>query len=216
MNRRARAIAFALAALACAALAASIAGGYRSGIEAQLGELRPVVVASRAIDAGEMLDSGVVRRSLTVRRVPSRFVPPGSLRRPAEAIGLRPQAPIPAGSYLLAAQLAVPQPEAASAPRLHKGRRAVEVQVQGAAALQLGGPAEGARVDVVVAEQPGPSGTGRTYLAATGVRLIALRQPTGPEAAGAWGATLALTREQAIRLIAAQNYAREIRLLAAA
>ena len=45
MSRRARAIGFAAAALACAALAAALAGGYRTDIESQLGPLRRVVVA---------------------------------------------------------------------------------------------------------------------------------------------------------------------------
>ena len=37
MSRRARAVAFGVAALVCAALAASVAGRYRSGVTAQYG-----------------------------------------------------------------------------------------------------------------------------------------------------------------------------------
>ena len=52
---------------------------------------------------------------------------------------------------------------------------------------------------------------GRTYVAATGVRVLALSGPPGP--GEGWSATLALTRSQALELIGAEGGAREIRLL---
>ncbi len=135
-------------------------------------------------------------------------------------------APIPPGAYVTASQLRVP-PDARprSRQRIAPGREAVEVTVTGAGALASGGsdPA-GARVDVVVTTEPhAGGGPGRTYVAAAGVRLIALREagpadgggglgPTGPTA---WVATLAASRPQTLRLIHAHNYARELRLIAA-
>ncbi len=52
MSRRARALAFLGAALACAILAAALAGRYRSSVAAQYGALRPVLVASAELPAG--------------------------------------------------------------------------------------------------------------------------------------------------------------------
>lgn len=212
MSRRARAVAFGLAALACAGLAASVAGRYRSGVTAQYGGLEPVVVAAAELEAGRTIGPGIVARALVVRRVPGRFVPPGALRQPADALGRAPGATVPAGAYVLAAQLAVPQPPSPPAARAGPGRRPVQVGVTGAEALLLGGASpEGSRVDVVVSEQPGLGRRARTYVAATGVRLLALDAPPGP--GEGWSATLALTRPQALELIAADAGAREVRLL---
>ena len=108
MSRRLRAIAFGCAALACAGLAAAVAGGYRADLDAQLGPLRPVVVARATIPARRPLRPGDVDRLLEVRRVPQRFVPGGALSAPQQAIGRAPAGPIPAGAYLLAAQLRAP------------------------------------------------------------------------------------------------------------
>jgi Flp pilus assembly protein CpaB len=213
VSRRGRAIAFGLAALACAALAASVAGRYRSGVTAQYGGLRPVVVAASDLEPGRTIGPGVAARSLVVRRVPARFVPPGALRRTADALGQAPGALVPAGSYVLRAQLAPPAPvEPVSAPA-GRGRRPVQVGVTGAEALLVGGASpEGSRVDVVISERSGLGRRARTYVAADGVRLLALSGPPGP--GEGWSATLALTRPQALELIAADAGAREVRLLA--
>ena len=59
MSRRARAIAFGAAALACAGLAAAMASGYRSDLTAQLGPLRPVLVAGRMLAAHRAITPAV-------------------------------------------------------------------------------------------------------------------------------------------------------------
>jgi Flp pilus assembly protein CpaB len=210
MTRRARAGAFALGALACAAIAAAIANGYRDSVSAQYGALRPVLVAVRDIPAGQMLGEKEVRESTAVRRIPASFVPQGALARPAEALGQTPAAPLPTGAYVLAAQLTVPQPDAGPGPAVGEGRRPVQISVSGADALSIAGSPEGSLVDVVVSEQPNGSGNSKTYVAAPGVRLLALGG-SGPE--GNAPATLALTESQALELIGAEGSAREIRLL---
>lgn len=223
MRRRVRAIAFGGAALACAALAAAMTGGYREDIQSELGPLRSVVVASARIPAHRPIPAKDVERLLEVRRVPARFAPSGALALPAQAAGRVPATAIPAGSYVLAAQLRAsggrqaPQPRAGLGP----GRRPVEISVTGAEALAAGGGDPiGARVDVVVTTEPGPSGRGRTYVAAQRVRLLALSQSgdgSGPDYptsdADPWTATLALTRKQALRLIQAENFAHGVRLI---
>jgi len=213
MSRRARALGFLLAALLAAGAAATIADGYGESVVRGYGELRPVLVASSELPGGRAIDPETAAVGLEVRRVPVRFAPPDALAAPAEAVGLVPAAPVPSGSYLLAAQL---RPPHASHPpsALGGGRRPVEIAVSGAGALSsFGAPAVGARVDVVVTAEPSGSGSGRTYVAAPAVPLLAL----GPGAEGAEGetatATLGLTRSQALRLIAAQSFARRVTLL---
>ena len=225
MSRRARAIAFGCAALACAGLAATVAHGYRADVEDQLGPLRPVVVARARVPPRRPLAPAAARRLLEVRRVPERFVPPGTLGAPEQAVGRAPAAPIPAGGYVIAAQLRAPQRESTRSrgPLLGAGRRPVEIAVTGAEALAAAGrDPTGAQVDVVVTTEPGPGGgNGRTYVAARRVRLLALSQSDGGGgelgggAGDTWQATLALTRSQALRLIQAQNFARQVQLLPA-
>jgi len=196
----------------CALLAATIAGRYRARVDARYGPLRPVVVAVAELPAGQSIGPQQVEKTLAVRRVPASFVPPGALSQPAEALGRAPGATIPAGSYLLGAQLAVPHPEAPRTPVTGQGLRPVQVPVVGAEALLVGGTSpEGERVDVVVSQQAGLGRSARAYVAATGVRLLALQSPREP--GDGWSATLALGEQQALDLIGAQSAGREIRLL---
>ena len=212
MSRRSRAIVFLIAALVCAALAATVAGRYRSRVEARYGPLRPVVVATSELAAGQPIGVERAGVALAVRRVPASFVPPGALVRPADALGRAPGATIPAGSYVLGAQLAIPKPDAPRAPGVGRGLRPVEVAVAGAQALTVGGEApEGSVVDVVVSRQAGLGHSARASIAATGVKLLALQSPAGP--GEGWSATLAVTEQQALSLIGAQSAGREIRLL---
>jgi pilus assembly protein CpaB len=103
----------------------------------------------------------------------------------------------------------------------------VEVAVAGGEALAaVAGP--GARVDVLVSTEPG-AGSGASFLALEDVELLAVG---GPVATGGTGqaavddaaavdggaaatatATLRVTVRQAVYLTAAQNFAREVRLL---
>jgi Flp pilus assembly protein CpaB len=224
MRRRVRAIAFGCAALACAGLAAALAGGYRQDIQSELGPLRSVVVARTRLPPNHAIASREIGRLLEVRRVPERFAPSGALAMPEQAAGRKPAAPIPAGSYVLAAQLRDPGTRHRKAERapLGPGRRPVQIAVTGAEALaSRGGDPTGERVDVVVTTEPGPrTGRGHTHVAAAGVRLLGLARSGGeastdnPTLGGqAWMATLALTRSQALRLIQAESYARGVRLI---
>jgi Flp pilus assembly protein CpaB len=212
VSRRARALAFLGAALVCALLAAAVAGSYRSRLDARYGPLRPVVVATSELAAGQRIGTDLARSALSVRRVPASFIPPGSLARPADALGRAPAASVPAGSYLLGAQLVVPRTEERSQPHVTGVLRPVQVSVAGAEALTVAGASpEGRRVDVVVSRQGGLGRSATASIAASGVRLLALAAPAGP--GEPWSATLAVTEQQALSLIAAQSGGREIRLL---
>jgi Flp pilus assembly protein CpaB len=194
MSRRARAIAFLVLALLAAAVAAAIADGYGSSVARGYGPLQPVVVLARPLRQGRSLDPEGVAAALEVRRVPARFVPPDALVSPSDALGLAPVAAIPAGSYLLAAQLRPPRSPDSGRSALGGRRRPVEISVSGAEALLAAGVAPaGTKVDVVVTTEPAGSGPGRTYIAAAGVPLLALGPGVdGPGSGGASAATLGL------------------------
>jgi Flp pilus assembly protein CpaB len=212
MSRRSRAAAFLLAALLAAVAAAAVADGYGEKVVEGYGELRPVLITSADLRTGEEIDPRVATEKLEVRRVPIKFVPPGALAAPTEALGLTPSIPVPAGSYLLASQLRSSRTASDDATLGH-GRRPVEITVNGAGALSaMGVQPVGSKVDVVVTAEPEDSGSGRTYVAAAGVPLLGLG-PGGEGGAGEATATLGLTRAQALQLIAAQSFARRVTVI---
>jgi Flp pilus assembly protein CpaB len=214
MSRRGRAIGFLLGALLAAIGAGAVADGYGESVVRGYGELRPALVATDNLPAGKEIDPAAATEMLEVRRVPVRFVPEAALAAPQEALGLVPTATIPAGSYLLAGQLRPPR-LAGSGPNLGSGRRPVEIAVSGAGALAaFGGQPVGSRVDVIVTTEPSSSEEGKTYVAAAAVPLLALA-PAAAGEAGEATVTLGLTRSQALRLIAAESFARRVTVIPA-
>lgn len=215
MSRRGRATAFLLLAVAAAAMGAVIVRGYGSSVARGYGPLRSVVVLDSAMRAGEQIGPRELSGSLAVRRVPSRFVPVGALAVPEEALGLVPKTSLPASSYLLATQLEPPGRRHPRVPGLARGRRPVEISVSGADALLAAGAAGAeTRVDIVVTTEPNGPGPGRTYVAAAHVPLLAIGPGVdGPGPGGVSGATLGLTKRQALQLIAAESFARKLTLL---
>lgn len=215
MSRRARAFAFAVLAVACGVGSAGIASSYRDRVDEQLGDVRPVVTLKRPLAAGTQLGRRIVARALTVREVPARFLPPDAIADPAALAGRRLGSAVPAGSYLLGSHLRSGSGRGRE-PRFDGRRQPVEVTVSGAGAIAAAGAGR-TEVDVVVAGEPVTGGRARVRVAARAVRLVAIA-PADPAAATAaggdsWSATLALTRRQALELIEAENFAREIRLI---
>jgi Flp pilus assembly protein CpaB len=219
MSRRGRAAVFGVVAIGCAVLAAIVADSYGTSVASQYGELRPVLVASRDLPRGEVIGADDLGRRLEVRRVPASFVPPDALATLGDAVGRAPAAPVPAGSYLLDAQLQQPRRRRpGDEPAIAHGLRPVEIAVTGAEALAATGHSpEGTRVDIVVTTEPDVGDDGRTFVAAEAVELLALTQSGGvgggDDLGRTWSATLALTRDQALRLIEAENFARQVRLM---
>ncbi len=216
MKSRARAAAFAIGALACAGLSAAVAGTAQAPVGGDMGPLVSVVVTSAPLERGTALGGKVANRALEVRRVPGTFVPPDALGAPEEALGRRLATALQAGSYVTASAFRPPRtPGPSSGPP--SGTTAVEITVTGAGALAAARTDPGDRVDVVVSgdSAPGP-GTGRTYVAASDVSLLALREAQAEPGldSGLWVATLALTREQALSLIRAESVGAQVRLLA--
>ena len=190
-------------------------------VEASVGGLVPVLTAARDVPAGKRLR----RADLAVSEVPERFAPPDALVAAEEAAGLPVAAPLARGSYVTTAvfgPVAAGQAGARGPAPLRRGESVVEVAVAGGDVLA--GSAPGARVDVLISTDA-REGPGRTLLALEDVELLDLRGVPGggagigeieAEGAGASAsgtATLRVTLRQAVFLTAAQNFAREVRLL---
>jgi pilus assembly protein CpaB len=213
--RRRRGVLLLVAALASGLLAASEVGDRVSSVERRVGPLVPVAVAGRDLRAGVPLRP----RDLAVRRVPAAYVPRGTLASSAEAVGGRLTAPLTAGGYLTAGLLGARA--SPGEPRLlRRGERALELGVTGGRALDAATP--GSRVDIVVSTEP-RDGPGRSFVALERVELLALRPGAGGSApegneegasrAATATATLRVSLRQAVYLSAAENFAREVRLL---
>ena len=187
-------------------------------MEAQVGPLVAVLAASRDLPAGARLGPA----SLSMRRVPARFVPPDAFTSPAGVVGARTAAALAAGSYVTAGHLRGAEGRAArGAGALENGERALEVAVSGGGALARAAP--GSRVDVVVSTEAG-EGAGRAFVALEDVELLGLRPAEagglqggeavgGAAAAASALAVLRVTLRQAVYLTAAENFGREVRLL---
>jgi pilus assembly protein CpaB len=211
-TRRRRGLLLVSLALASGGLAASQVRERERSIAAQVGPAVPVLVAARDLPTGARVSA----RALAVRRVPARFVPPDSLASATGVVGLRPIAPVAAGGYVTAGVFEGSNDQQRGLGGVARGERAVTVGVSGADAL-----AAGSRVDVLVSTESGAGG-GRTLMALAGVELLRLgagqtvAAPAGGTGSGGPRAlaTLRVSLRQAVYLTAADNFAREIRLLA--
>lgn len=209
--RRRRGLLLLSLAVASGGLAASQVRERERSVDAKVGPLLPVVVASRDIPPDEPLRPG----DMAVKRVPARFVPPDALGAPARLAGARTAVPVAAGAYITGGQLQ--GAGAAKEGPLKPGERAVELGVAGSGVAVA---APGSRVDVLVSTQH-HDGAGRTFVALEDVALLDLR-PGGPtmpseealdQPSATAVATLRVSARQAVYLTAAETFAHEIRLL---
>ena len=202
----------------CAGAAISLVNGYSADVRAQVGPLVPTVVARERIPRGRAITPSNAHVYLAERQIPRRYLPPGSFRAASQALGLRASVGIPAGSYVGPAQLgagAAADDGRRSSP-VAGDVRVVEVAVAGAGALtDVLRP--GARADVIVTSERGP-GDARSYVALQKVEVVDFRSEGGDSAAPGGHdadavAALRVTLRQAVLLTAAQNFARELRLV---
>lgn len=220
-GRRRRAVVLLAIAIVSGALAAARVTGREHELETRAGALEPVVVARADLGAGTRIDAKRARAALALRQVPRRYLPRDALADPAQAEGLVAATAIPAGAYVTASALGTGGPQAergAGATNIARGRRVIELAVTGAAGID---PGPGARVDVLVTTERGAAG--HTRVALEDVELLDLRRGSS-EGQGGGGegsrgsadsvATLRVGPRQAVYLAAAQNFAREVRLLA--
>jgi Flp pilus assembly protein CpaB len=169
-----------------------------------------IVVAREPLPPGLLLDADTSAAVLVATPVPASLALRGLFTDPAQAVGRRVVAAVGAGEPLSEAALGG-APGSGPAP-LARGERAVTVPLS-AAGGAAAGLAAGARVDVVASSGEGLAGT--TALVVADAEVLAVAEPTnanGLEAAGE--ALLRVSSVQALRITAALNFAREVRLLA--
>jgi pilus assembly protein CpaB len=209
VGRRTRGLALLGAAAACAGLAASSVSRYANDVSAQVGPLVTVVVARAELKRGTVLAPATASRGLEIRRVPARYAPPQALTAISDAVGYRVTAGLHRGDYLVGGMLAL----GGRGRSAHLGGRTVEIAVAGAGSL-ADALQPGAHVDVLITSDRG-GGPGRTYLALQDAELIAFAGATGAGGGETPSATAALrvSLRQAVLLTAAQNFARELRLV---
>ena len=211
MSRRRRALLLGGLALVLGGLAAFNVAGREAALERRIGGLVDIVVAREAIAAGDR----VAMRSLAIRRVPARFAPAGTAAAPQAFAGRRAAVDIPAGSDLTAGMI-VRDDAAPAGPDVRRGERVAEVVALGSPELVI----PGSRVDVLVTPEPSGSAAGEAVLALEDVEVLAAAAAAADDApAGKAGpgprvaASLRVTLRQAVYLAAAQDFARELRLL---
>ena len=212
MSHRRRALVLGGLALVLGGLAAFNVAGREAALERRVGGLVDVVVAQRPVAAGRRLSA----RALAIRRVPARFAPRGTTGDARQLVGQRARVPIAAGTDLTAAMLGE-QDARPAGPPIRRGERVVEVVALGSPALIT----PGSRVDVLVSPEPGGGGASTAVLALEDVEVLAAsataagadeaadRRAAGQRVA----ASLRVTPRQAVYLAAAQDFARELRLL---
>jgi pilus assembly protein CpaB len=209
VSRRRRALLLGGLALVLGGLAASNVAGREAALERRVGGLVDVVVARRAITAG----TAIRRSALAIRRVPRRFAPRARLASPALLVGQKAAVDIPADTDLALAMAGDGRAPVVG-PDIRKGERIADIVALGSPELIT----RGSRVDVLVTPEPGPSERGQTVLALEDVEVLDAA-PFAEEAArdAAPGdrvaAALLVTLRQAVYLAAAQDFARELRLL---
>jgi len=213
VSRRRRALLLGGLALVLGGLAAFNVAGREAALERRVGGLVDVVVARTPIAAGDRL----ALRSLAIRRVPERFAPRGTTAAPQAFVGRRAAVDIPADADLNAGMI-VRDDTGPAGPDVRRGERVAEIVALGSAELVL----PGSRVDVVVTPEPaGGGGAGEAVLALEDVEVIAATPAGADDAPASKGtapgprvaASLRVTLRQAIYLAAAQDFARELRLL---
>jgi pilus assembly protein CpaB len=221
VTRRRRAVALTVLSVLLGALAASEVSRREAALDRRIGPTVPVVVTRVDLPAGALLRPAV----LAVRQVPVRFAPAAAFRRPGQLGGLTAAIAIPQGTDLAAAlvrdpaAVALDEAQSAGAPgNLRPGQRVAEITARGDARLL--GP--GSRIDLLVTRETA-DGSGGTTLALEDAEVIAAA-PAGPEDGGGGDAgaadpsprvalSLRVTLRQAVTLAAAQNFAKELRVL---
>jgi pilus assembly protein CpaB len=198
VTRRRRAAVLLGLALVLGTLSAAHMARRESALREQLGPVTEVVVARRDLPAGRLLKL----TDLGVRSLPSRYAPPGEPAFATALAGSRLAVPVIAGGVVSPELLERRRltPEAA----VRRGERAVEV-------IASGSVTAGARVDVFVTTEK------RTRLVLEDVEVLAARAAAPEEGKGPRVvATLRVKVAEAVYVVAAQSFARDVRLLARA
>lgn len=167
-----------------------------------------IIVARQPLPAGFLIDEGAAATVLAGAPAAVRGLR-GVFSDPSELIGRRVTAPVGAGEPLSDAALG--GAEGSGPAPLRIGERAVAVPLSTAGGSAAGLVA-GSRVDVVASTGEGLAGT--SALVVADAEVLAVAAPAADDLAGGSGeALLRVSSPQALRVTAALNFAREVRLL---
>lgn len=199
-------------ALVLGTLSATHMARREAALEAQLGPTTDIVVARRDLAAGRALELS----DLGVRSLPARYGPPGEPAFAAALAGQKLAVPVAQGAPVTADLLErrPRTPESA----IGRGERAVDVIATGSPQAVIAG----ARVDVLVTTERRDTTHGTTRIALEDVEVLAaIAAGAAEDAETGRGAprvraTLRVSAAQAVYLVAAQTFARDVRLLARA
>ncbi len=169
---------------------------------------QPVVVAARSVAPGTLIGADHAGL-LGVAMVPAGAVLPGMLTSPDDAIGRRVAGALAAGEPVTHASLGG-DPRSAPAP-LGPGERAMPVPLRAAGAAAAA-PAPGSRVDVLASDGEGLAGRTREVVSGAEVLAVMRADPADGDVGGD-AIVLRLTREQALEVTRALDFAREVRVV---
>lgn len=219
MSRRRRALALAVLSVMLGTLAASEVAGREAALDRRVGPTVAIVVARTDLPVGAVLGP----RVLAIRRLPARFAPVGAFSRPAQLAGLTAAVPITAGTDLAGAL--VRDPDAVALEQagsdgglgaLHAGERVAEVVARGDARLLRAG----SRIDLLVTRETADGSGGTTLaledaevLSAAAVEAVDDGSKDADGAAPRVALSLRVSLREAVALAAAQNFAKELRVL---
>jgi pilus assembly protein CpaB len=210
VSRRRRAVLLAGLALLLGALAAADVANREAALRARIGEPVAVVVAARDIAPGASLRPA----QLAVRTLPARYAPGLAFVHASQVAGRRTAVALPRGSVITRPMVAGDDDsQAAPGPDLRRGERVAELVARGSPVLVV----PGGHVDVLVTRERA-DGAGATTLALEDAEVLsATAAPADEDKDGEQvRVSLRVTLRQAVALAAAQNFAREIRVLARA
>ena len=196
--------------MALALVAGLLAAGLTLRAVAQPPDAGRVVIAAQALAPGLVIDTESVTTALSVAPVPASVSLAGTIHDPSEAIGRRIAVPVAAGEPITQAVLGG-APGLGPEP-LAVGERAVAVPLSAAGGLAAG-LTTATRVDVVASTGEGPAG--RTAMVVSDAEVLAVAEPASVDGQAVAGgeALLRVSSGQALRITAALNFAREVRLL---
>lgn len=222
MTRRRRAIALGVLSVLLGILAWSDVSGREAALNRRLGPTAGVLVARSDLEPGTALGP----RALAVRQVPTRYLPAAVFTRSAQVRGLKTAVAVAAGTDLTGALLRDPSaPEGASSDGsglpgstgLRPGQRIAQIVANGDPARL----AAGSRIDLLVTRETA-GGEGNTTLALQDAEVLTAA-PAAADDSGSSGnrpagsprvaLSLKVSLRQAVALAAAQNFAKELRVL---
>ena len=213
MTRRRRGVLMLGLAAVCAGLAASLVDRYANDVSAQVGPLQPVVVARRDVPRGTLVTPAVARTVLAAATGTAALCAAAvAAARRGEALGYR--------TLGVARRRRL---RGRGAARHATGRSASQRSDRAGALSRWRSPGQGrshlrcapARSSTCSSRPTATAARPRTYLALQRLELVDFRDSSGAEARDGADATATVrtTLRQAVTLIAAQNFAREVRVV---